>query len=132
MKKERLLEIILGSIGGIVFAFGMCMCLIPEWDLFKVGVVTTIIGFIVLLCIIPVHRKANPKKIIRKKKTDWGLVLTWTIGIIGSLIMGFGMSKVMVGNPEKMDIIVGMVTGVIGLLVCVLNYPVYSYIKSNK
>ena len=46
--------------------------------------------------------------------------------------MGFGMSKVMVGNPEKMDIIVGMVTGVIGLLVCVLNYPVYSYIKSNK
>ena len=131
MKKETLLEIILGSIGGIVFAFGMCMCLIPEWDLFKVGVVTGIIGFVVLLCIIPIHRKTNPKKII-KRKTDWGLVLTWTIGIIGSLIMGFGMSKVMVGTPEKMDIIIGMITGVVGLLVCVLNYPIYSYIKSNK
>ena len=131
MKKETLLEIIFGSIGGILFAFGMCMCLIPEWDLFKVGVVTGIIGFVVLLCIIPIHRKANPRKIV-KRKTDWGLVLTWTVGVVGALIMGFGMSKVMVGTPEKMDIIIGMVTGVVGLLVCVLNYPIYSYLKSNK
>ena len=131
MKKETLLEIIFGSIGGIVFAFGMCMCLIPEWDLFKVGVVAGIIGFVVLLCIIPIHRKANPRKIV-KRKTDWGLVLTWTVGVVGALIMGFGMSKVMVGTPEKMDIIIGMVTGVVGLLVCVLNYPIYSYLKSNK
>ena len=131
MKKETLIEIILGTIGGLIFAFGMCMCLIPEWDLFKVGVVTTIIGFAILLCIIPFHRKNNPRKII-KKKTDWGLVLTFVVGIVGSLIMGFGMSKVMVGSPEKMDIIIGMITGVVGLLVCVLNYPIYSYIKSNK
>ena len=46
--------------------------------------------------------------------------------------MGFGMSKVMVGSPEKMDIIIGMITGVVGLLICVLNYPIYSYLKSNK
>ena len=131
MKKETLLEIIFGTIGGLIFAIGMCMCLIPEWDLFKVGVIAGVIGFIILLCIIPIHRKANPRKII-KRKTDWGLVLTWTIGIIGSLIMGFGMSKVMVGTPEKMDIVIGMITGVVGLLVCVLNYPIYSYIKSNK
>ena len=43
MKKETLLEIILGIIGGLVFAIGMCMCLIPEWNLFKVCVVTAII-----------------------------------------------------------------------------------------
>ena len=131
MKKETLLEIIFGTIGGLIFAIGMCMCLIPEWDLFKVGVIAGVIGFVILLCIIPIHRKANPRKIV-KRKTDWGLVLTWTIGIIGSLIMGFGMSKIMVGSPEKMDIIMGMITGVVGLLVCVLNYPIYSYIKSNR
>ncbi len=50
MKKETLLEIILGTIGGLVFAIGMCMCLIPEWDMFTVGVVVAIIGFIILLC----------------------------------------------------------------------------------
>jgi dipicolinate synthase subunit A len=49
-----------------------------------------------------------------------------------TLIMGFGMSQIMVGSLEKMDMIVGMVTGVVGLLICVLNYPIYSYLKSNK
>ena len=132
MKKETLLEILLGTIGGLVFAIGMCMGLIPEWDLFTAGVIVGIIGFIILLCIIPVYRKSHPKKEKQTKETDWGLVLTWVIGIVGSLIMGFGMSKVMVGSPEKMDIIIGMITGIIGLLICVLNYPIYSYLKSNK
>jgi len=131
MKKDTLLEIILGTIGGLVFAIGMCMCLLPEWNLFTQGVIVAIIGFIILLCIIPVYRKEHPKK-VSNKKTDWGIVLTFAIGIVGSLIMGFGMSKVMVGSPEKMDIIIGMITGVMGLLICVLNYPIYSYLKSNK
>ena len=131
MKKETLLEIILGTIGGLVFAIGMCMWLIPEWDLFTAGVIVTIIGFIILLCIIPIYRKEHPKK-VSNKKTDWGLVLTLIIGIVGALIMGFGMSKIMVGSPEKMDMIIGMITGVVGLLICVLNYPIYSYLKSNK
>ena len=131
MKKETLLEIILGTIGGLVFAIGMCMCLIPELNLFTAGVVLAIIGFIILLCIIPIYRKEHPKK-VSNKKTDWGLVLTWVIGVVGSLIMGFGMSKIMVGSPEKMDVIIGMITGVVGLLICVLNYPIYSYLKSSK
>ena len=60
------------------------------------------------------------------------MVLTWIAGIIGALVMGFGMSKVMVGNPGKTDLLIGIVIGIIGLLVCVLNYPVYSYFKGNK
>lgn len=131
MKKDTLLEIILGTIGGLVFAIGMTMCLIPEWDLFKVGVVVGIIGFIILLCIIPLYRKEHPKK-ASNKKTDWSLLLVWMIGVIGSLIMGFGMSKVMIDSPEKMDLVIGMITGIVGLLICVFNYPVYSYLKSNK
>lgn len=130
MKKETLLEIILGIIGGLVFAIGMCMCLIPEWNLFKVGVVTAIIGFIILLAIIPIYKKDHPRK--ERGPINWGLVATFTIGIIGSLLMGFGMSKIMVGTPTTKDMIIGLVTGVPGLLICVLNYPIYAYIKSNK
>ena len=132
MKKETLLEIILGTIGGLIFAIGMCMGLIPEWDMLGPGIVVGIIGFIILLCIIPFYRKSHSIKEKERKQTEWRLVLTWVIGIVGSLIMGFGMSKVMVGSPEKIDIIIGMVTGVVGLLICVLNYPIYSYLKSNK
>ena len=131
MKKETLLEIILGTVGGLIFAIGMCMCLIPEWNLFIPGIVVSIIGIIILLCIIPIYRKEHPKK-VNNKKTDLGLVLTWIIGIVGSLIMGYGMSKIMVDSPDKMDMIIGMITGVVGLLICVLNYPIYSYLKSNK
>ena len=131
MKKETLLEIILGTIGGLIFAIGMCMCLIMEWDLFKAGVVTAVIGFIVLLCIIPVYRSNHPKK-QRTDTINWEIVATWVIGVIGALVMGFGMSKVMVGNAAKTDMLIGIIIGIIGLIVCVLNYPIYSYLKENK
>lgn len=130
MKKETLLEIILGTIGGLVFAVGMCMCLIPEWDLFKTGIMVAIMGFIILLCIIPVYRSSHPKK--AHSPINWSIVFTWIIGVIGALVMGFGMSKVMVGDPSKTDLIVGIVTGIVGLLVCVFNYPIYSFVKGNK
>ena len=126
MKKETLLEIILGTIGGLVFAVGMCMCLIPEWNLFKVGVIVAIIGFIILLGIIPVYKNSHPKK--EHPPVNWGIVATWIIGIVGALVMGFGMSKIMVGSATQVDFIVGLITGVIGLLICVLNYPIYAYI----
>ena len=131
MKKETLMEIILGTVGGLIFSIGMCMCLITEWDLLKVGVIVALIGFIILLFIIPIYRKEHPKK-VNTKKTDLGLILTWIIGVIGALIMGFGMSKIIVESPEKIDMIIGMITGIVGLLICVLNYPIYSYLKSNK
>ena len=130
MKKETLLEVILGTIGGLVFAIGMCMCLLPKWGMFTAGVVTAIIGFIILLCIIPIYRKEHPKK--ERGPINWGLVLVWTVGVIGSLIMGFGMSRIMVGDASNTDMLVGLITGVVGLIICVLNYPIYSYINSNK
>ena len=129
MKKETLLEIILGTVGGLVFAIGMCMCLIPEWNMFKAGVVVAIIGFIILLGIIPVYRSNHPKK--AHTPINWRIVITWVIGIVGALIMGFGMSKVMVGNATQIDFIVGLIAGVIGLLICVLNYPIYAYITKK-
>lgn len=130
MKKETLLQIILGTIGGLVFAIGMCMCLLPEWDMFTSGVVTAIIGFLILLTIIPIYRKNHPRK--PRGPINWGLVLTWSVGVVGSLVMGFGMSMIMVGDASHTDMIVGLITGVVGLIACVLNYPIYSYIKSDK
>lgn len=131
MRKEILLEIVLDTIGGLIFALGMCMCLIPEWNMMVGGVIASIIGFIILLCIIPVYRKSHPKTKV-KKQTDWGIIATFIIGLIGALTMGFGMSKIMVGSASKTDMIIGLITKIIGLIVCVLNYSIYSYIKGNK
>lgn len=130
MKKETLITIIISTIGGLVFALGMCMVLLPELNMFKSGIIVGIVGLLILLSLIPITRKNKPKK--EKKQINYGLVITIITGIIGSLIMGFGMSKVMVENPLKEDIIIGLITGIIGLLICILNYPIYSYIKGNK
>lgn len=125
MKKETLLEIIIGTLGGLVFAIGMCMCLVAEWNLFKVGIIITIIGVIILLGIIPIYKANHPKK--KHEPINWQIVFTWIIGVIGALIMGFGMSKVLIDNPSQSDLILGIITGIIGLIICILNYPLYAY-----
>ena len=130
MKKDSLLEIILGTMGGLVFAIGTCMCLLPEWNMFTIGIMTTIVGLIILLCIIPIYKRSHPKK--EHKLVNWGIVLTWIVGLGGALIFGFGMSKIMVGEGNTSDMIIGIIIGIVGLIICVLNYPIYTYIKSNK
>ena len=49
MKKSNFTAIILGTISGMLFALGMCMALIPQWQAFKQGVVFGVLG-IVLFC----------------------------------------------------------------------------------
>ena len=38
----------------------------------------------------------------------------------------------MIGEASRADMLVGIITGVVGLIICVLNYPIYAYIKNNK
>lgn len=130
MKKETLLEIVLGTIGGLILSIGMCMCLISDWDMLMAGIVIGIIGFIILLCIIPIYRKSHPRKV--HGAINWSIVMVWIIGVIGALVMGFGMSKVMIEGASKSDMVIGMITGIIGLAICILNYPVFAYLKERK
>ena len=61
MKKSTFTAMILGAIGGILFALGMCMTLIPEWNAFRPGVIMGVIGAIVLLIMALVWRKMEHK-----------------------------------------------------------------------
>ena len=124
MKKDTLLEIILATIGGVFFAIGMCMCLIPGWNLFTQGVITSIIGMVFLLAIFPIYRKSHPKK--RQEPLKFRTLLPWIVGILGCLIFGFGMSKVMVGEQTSTSLWMGIFIGCIGLIICLLNYPIYA------
>lgn len=45
---------IMGTIGGILFAIGMCMCMIKEWNAFQQGIIIGVIGIILLLSLIPI------------------------------------------------------------------------------
>jgi len=38
----------------------------------------------------------------------------------------------MIEGATSSDMLVGIITGVVGLIICVLNYPIYSYIKNDQ
>ena len=52
MKKSSFVAMILGTVGGILFALGMCMALIPEWNAFNQGIIMGVIGAVVLLVMV--------------------------------------------------------------------------------
>lgn len=70
-------------------------------------------------------------KTLEKKKKEMPNIVSLILGIIGSLILGGGMSLCMVlGGTIPM--VCGIIVGVIGIVVCAVNYPIYKKILSKK
>ena len=73
----------------------------------------------------------NNSKIVALKKLDKkaklpATIFTYTFGIIASLIVGTGMSLAMqVIGRGVVSMIAGIVIGIIGFILCGINYPVY-------
>lgn len=116
MKKSLFVAMILGTIGGILFALGMCMALIPEWNAFRPGVVIGAIGVVVLLIMVLVWRKMENKAPIKLSGKTIGAIL---IGIMGSLLLGVGMCLTMVWS----HMIIGIVIGIVGIVVLLCLIP---------
>lgn len=62
--------------------------------------------------------------------TKKGTVISLILGIIGTLIMGAGMSCVMVWGGKWL--IPGVVLGVVGIIVLALAYPMYMHITKKE
>ena len=48
MKKKDFVTLIMSTVGGILFALGMCMALLPEWGAMTQGIAIGVVGAIVL------------------------------------------------------------------------------------
>ena len=44
MEKKNFITLVLGVVGGLLFSLGMCMCLLPEWNMFNAGLVFGAVG----------------------------------------------------------------------------------------
>lgn len=117
MKKSNFVAMILGTIGGILFALGMCMALIPEWNAFKPGIVMGVVGVVVLLAMVIIWRKMEGKAPV---KLSGKTIVAWLIGIVGALALGVGMCLTMVWSHMVVGIIVGLV-GIV-LLLCLIPF----------
>lgn len=116
MSKKNFISLILGTIGGILFALGMCMAMLPEWGAFTQGIVIGCVGLVVLLVMLVVRRKMEGKPVI--VKLSGKTIGTIVLGVAGALVLGTGMCMVMVWNMLTWGIVIGLV-GIV-LLLCLI------------
>ena len=122
MKKSTLVAMILGTVGGVFFALGMCMALLPEWGMFNQGIACGGIGLVLLLVDLLIWRRMEGKTPIHVTPKAVGTVV---VGVLGALLLGVGMCLSMVfGN-----MVLGIAVGIAGIIVLLLLIPLAKGIR---
>lgn len=122
MKKSSFAAMVLGTVSVVLFALGMCMALIPEWNAFQPGVIFGCVGLVLGLITLIVWRKMEHKEPFHiTGKT----VLTVIVGVVGALALGIGMCFSMVWGK----MITGVVIGLVGIVVLLCLIPLTKGIK---
>ncbi len=122
MKKSSFVALVLGTVSGMLFALGMCMALLPEWNAFMQGIIFGGIGIVLGLITFLVWRKMENKAPIKISGRN---VLTVAVGIVGALLLGVGMCFCMVWN----EMVIGIVIGVVGIAVLLSLIPLIKGLK---
>ena len=115
MKKSSFVALILGTISGVMFALGMCMALLPEWNSFTASLIVGTLGIVLGLIAILIWRKMENKKPIKLSRKT---ITTILISVIGALLLGTGLCLCIVWSKFVSGIIIGLL-GII-LLLCLI------------
>jgi len=122
MKKSSFVAMILGTVSGVLFALGMCMALLPEWNAFREGIIFGVIGIVLGLITFIVWRKMEGKQPIKVNVRN---LLFALFGVLGALILGLGMCFCMVWE----NIILGTVIGLVGIVMLLSLIPMTKGLK---
>ena len=122
MKKKNFVTLIMGVVGGLLFALGMCMGLLQEWDALTEGIIVGAIGAVILLAMVLVRRKMDGKPMIVLSGKAIGTAL---LAIAGVIVLGVGMCMVMVWDM----LVWGIVVGIIGIVLLLCLIPVIKGLK---
>lgn len=115
MKKSHFVAMILGTIGTVFFALGMCMALIDTWKMMHQGIVCGVIGLAVLLAAWGIWRRMENKPPIRLNAKTVGTIL---VAVVGALLLGIGMCLSMLFGQMAAGIAIGLV-GIVALLMLI-------------
>ena len=115
--QKNFVSLILGTIGGLLFALGMCMAMLPEWGVFTQGIIVGCIGAVILLALVLIRRKMEGKPVIVKLSAK--TVGTVLLGVVGALVLGAGMCMVMIWEM----MIPGILVGIVGLVLLLCLIP---------
>lgn len=122
MKKSSFVAMVLGTVSVVLFALGMCMATIPEWNAFRPGIIFGCVGLVLGLITLIIWRKMEHKQPIRMNGKT---VLTVIIGVAGALALGVGMCFSMVWGK----LVMGIVIGIVGIVVLLCLIPLTKGIK---
>lgn len=122
MKKSSFVAMILGTVSIVLFALGMCMALLPEWDSFNEGIIFGAIGLVLCLITLLIWRKMENKAPI---KINGKSVLFTVFAVLGALILGLGMCFCMVWE----NIVIGTIIGLVGIVMLLSLIPITKGIK---
>ncbi|BDR52558.1 hypothetical protein KIM372_04650 [Bombiscardovia nodaiensis] len=117
MKKENFVALILSTIGVLLFALGMCMCLVPNWHAVNQGVIMGGIGLLVLLIMVVVRRRMQGKAPIVINARSLGIAF---LAVAGALVLGLGMCMTMVWQGLMVP---GVIVGIVGIVMLLALIP---------
>lgn len=117
MKKSSFIAMLLGTVSGVLFALGMCMALIQEWNSFRPGVVLGCAGLGLGVVTVLAWRKMEHKQPVH---VSGKTILTIALGIAGALALGVGMCFCMVWGKMVFGVVLGLV-GIV-LLLCLIPF----------
>lgn len=123
MTKKNFVYLVLTVVGGLLFALGMCMCLLPEWNAFKPGVAVTALGMLALLAIALVRWIMAGKPVA---KINWNKVGKAAYCVAALLVLGAGMAMIMAFEGLMLQ---GILVGVVGIVLCLGMIPVCKGLK---
>ena len=122
MKKSSFMALIMGTVSGVLFALGMCMALLPEWNAFKEGVIFGSIGIVLGIITALIWCKMENKKLPQMNVKN---VLRALYAVIDALILGVGMCLCLVWE----QIIWGTLVGLLGIVMLIALIPMIKGIK---
>lgn len=123
MTKKNFAFLVLTVVGGLLFALGMCMCLLPEWNAFTPGVVVTALGALVLLAIALVRWIMAGKPMV---KVNWNKVGRIAYCVVAALVLGTGMAMIMAFEGLMLP---GIIVGIVGIVLGLGIIPVFKGLK---
>ncbi|MBQ7006423.1 MAG: hypothetical protein IJN59_01195 [Oscillospiraceae bacterium] len=122
MKKSSFVALCMGTVSTVLFALGMCMALLPEWNALKQGVIIGLIGILLGIITVYIWRKMeNKPKISIRPKT----VLLIIYIALATLVFGAGMCLCLV----QADFIKGTVIGLVGMVMFLGLIPMTKGLK---
>ncbi|MBE5868998.1 MAG: hypothetical protein E7293_08600 [Lachnospiraceae bacterium] len=122
MKKSSFVALIMGTVSGVLFALGMCMALLPEWNAFKEGIIFGVAGLILGVITFLVWCKMENKKL---PKMNGKNILRTIYGIVAALVLGVGMCMCLVWQ----QIVGGTLVGLLGIIMLIALIPMIKGIK---